>query len=159
MKLRLADWASLAEILSGAAVVVTLIVLIAEVDGNTEATLAANRQSLASRAEGLLMQQAADGDLAALIDKAERGTALDSVEVLRYAGFIGARLRNAEEAFLQFQDGHLSEQYFLTRGAVVLNTINNPQAREIWSRWRENGSFTPEFSAWIDQALTDEHGQ
>ena len=45
MKLKLSDWASVAEIMSGIAVVVTLIFLILGIRANTDAQLAASRQT------------------------------------------------------------------------------------------------------------------
>ena len=159
MRLKLHEWASIAEILSSLAVVVTLIVLIAEVGGNTAATLAANRQSLASRAENFLLQQAADADLAELVEKAERGAQLTSTESFRYAGFVGARFRNAEEAFLQLHNGQLDEQYFLTRGAVVWDSLNNRHALEFWEDWSARGLFVPGFTAWVNEGLRHQADQ
>ena len=156
---KLSDWASIAEIVSGLAVVVTLIFLIVEVNGNTEATLAANRQSVAARVETMLLAVATSPELASVIEKAGQETPLDALEFRIYNMYVSARARNAEEAFLQFQDGQLSEQYFSTRAVSLLGTLNNTQAQAIWDRLRDGGYFTSEFSDWLDQILEERHGQ
>ena len=158
MNQKLSDWAAIAEIISSSAVVVTLIFLIVEIAGNTEATLAANRQSVASRVETILLA-ATSPELAAVIEKATEEVPLDALELRIYNGYVAARIRNAEEAFLQYQDGHLSEQYFLTRATSALGTLDNSQARQLWERWRTFGYFTLEFSDWLDEALQERHGQ
>ena len=133
MNQKLSDWAAIAEIISSFAVVVTLIFLIAEISGNTEATLAANRQSVAARVETILLA-ATSPELAAAIEKATEEVPMDALERRIYNGYVAARVRNAEEAFLQFQDGQLSEQYFLTRAVSVLGTLENTQSQAIWAR-------------------------
>ena len=157
--MKLEKYALIAEIVSGIAIVVTLIFLIIEVDGNTEATLAANRQSVASRVETILLTPAMSPELAAVLDKAEREMPLSDIERRSYHGYVAARLRNAEEAFLQFQDGQLSEQYFLTRAVSVLATLEATQAQALWAQWRDGGRFTPEFADWLGQALEESYGQ
>ena len=47
--MKLEKWALLAEIISGVAIVVTVIILIVEVRGNTTVLRATNRQSIAER--------------------------------------------------------------------------------------------------------------
>ena len=153
--MKLEKWALIAEIVGSLAVVMTLIFLIFEVRGSTEATLAANRQSLAGRVEFLLMAEATSRELAEVTAKAAQETPLDAVESQMYFSYVAARVRSAEEAFLQFQDGQLSEQYFLTRGVSAVRTLDNTQAQAVWARWKDQGYFTSEFSDWMDQALQE----
>ena len=153
--MKLEKWALIAEIVGSVAVVVTLIFLIIEVRGNTEASLAANRQSLAGRTEALLMAEATSRELEEVIAKANQETPLDAVEAGMYASYVAARVRSAEEAFLQFREGQLSEQYFRTRGVSAVRTMDNEQAQAVWTRWKDQGYFTSEFSDWFDQALQE----
>lgn len=157
--MRLEKWALVAEIVGSAAVVVTLIFLIIEVRGNTEASLAANRQSLAGRTEMLLMAHATSPTLAEVIDKAHQEAPLSRAEQDMYGVYVAARLRNAEEAYLQFLDGQLSEQYFVTRGVSAVRTLDNSYALERWSLWKDQGFFTTEFSDWLDQSIRETFGR
>ncbi len=68
--MKLKQWALTAEIVSGFAVVVTLIFLIIQVNGNTEATLATTRQSVASRVETILLAPATSPDFSDWLDQA-----------------------------------------------------------------------------------------
>lgn len=105
MKLKLSEWTSVAEILSSLAVVITLIVLVLGIRANTEEMRAATRQSLASRAEADMLVRANAPELAQIIDKIEDREQLSAGEAYMYRGYLGAILRNAEEAFLQRQEG------------------------------------------------------
>jgi len=64
MNQKLSDWASMAEIASAIAVVVTLVLVLVELRENTEAVRAAARQSIAARIEDRTMGVAADSRLA-----------------------------------------------------------------------------------------------
>ena len=155
--MKLKRFSLISEIVSSTAVVVTLVILTLELSGNTEATLALNRQSIAARAENLLMRES-QADIATVIVKADEGVPLDPVETRMLFGFTAARLRNAEEAYLQYRDGRVSKEYWETRGKAVVRSLATPANRQFWMSWRHD-VFTTDFSDWLDQALMDEYGQ
>jgi len=157
MKLR--EYALIAEIVSGVAIVVTLIFLIVELNANTDATLAANRQSLASRAEALLLAQATSPDIARLVIKARGDEKFTEEERYQFGGHIGGYLRLAEEAYLQFLDGHLDSEYWQTRAEnLVSSRLDSHLARELWFEWERQGWFTPEFTGWLNNVLEEKYG-
>jgi hypothetical protein len=149
----LEKFASIAEIVGGIAVIVTLVLVVLEIRANTDATRALSRQSIAARAEELLLQETRP-ELAVVIIKARNGELLEGVERSMYSGYFNARLRNAEEAFLQYRDGQLSEEYWLTRSSAAARTLRDPLAQEIWrAALRDTGLYTAEFSRWVDQTM------
>jgi len=157
MKLR--DYALIAEIVSGVSIVVTLIFLIIEVNANTNATLAANRQSLASRTEALLLAQSTSPDIARLAIKARNDDELTEEERYQYSGHIAGYIRLAEEAYLQFLDGQLDGEYWRTRAENLLDSrLGNHVARELWFEWERKSWFTPEFTSWLNNALEEKYG-
>lgn len=157
--MKLEKYALLAEIISSIAIIATVIVLIFEVRGGTEATLAANRQSLASRTEELLITLATSPDLLRIRIKAENNIELTDVEELQYSSYIAAFLRLAEEAYLQYRDEQLSEEYWLTRANNLVDTrVGNKVAREYWDSWNQQGWFTADFATWLDEALEEKLG-
>ena len=154
--MKLEKWALLAEIVSGVAIVVTLIVLIFETNANTGATLAANRQSIASRAEAILFRQT-DPALARVIAKVVQGSDLDEVESIIYFGFLHGRMRNVEEAYLQYLEGNLSRQYWETRLNAALANLQTQYSREVF--YEAITAYTQEFREEITQAITQEYGE
>jgi hypothetical protein len=127
--------------------------LILELRANTEATQALSRQSLAARAEELLIQETRS-ELARVVTKAAAGDSLDGPERRMYIGYLSARLRNAEEAYLQYRDGQLSEEYWRTRANSIVLNLRDPLAQELWkSTWRERDLYTDEFSQWVDRTM------
>ena len=158
--MKLEKWALIAEIISGAAIVITLIFLILEVRAGTQATLAANRQSLAGRTEAFLLTAAASPEISRVRAKVANRAELTDEEYYHFSAYTAAALRLAEEAYLQYQDGQLDEEYWLTRGQNLVNTrLESAVAREMWSEWKERGNITQEFSDWLDHAVEERYGQ
>jgi len=150
--MKLEKWALIAEIVGAVAIVVTLIFLIVEVRGNTEAIRAANRQSLATRAQEMALTLATEPDLRRAIAET------NGVEVPGPDdGFVTANLRIAEEAYLLYLDGQLSEDYWQTRAAVALDGLRSATLRNNYESLRDRGFFTSEFTAWLDQALSESY--
>ena len=158
--MKLERWALIAEIASAAAIVSTLIFLILEVRAGTEATIAANRQSLAGRTEALLLAAATSPELSRVRAKLAANETLTDEEYHHFSAFTGAGLRLSEEAYLQYRDGQLDEEYWLTRGEnLVASRLESSVAREMWSDWRELGYITADFRDWLDQALEERYGE
>ena len=157
--MKLKKWALIAEIVSGIAIVATLIFLILEVKANTSATLAANRQSLASRTEALLQVQSTSKDIARLTIKARRDEEFTDEEQYQFGAHIGGFVRLAEEGYLQYLDGQLEGGYWKTRGENLIDSrLGNRVSRELWYTWEQQGWFTPEFTDWLNSALENKYG-
>jgi hypothetical protein len=148
MRLKLSDWASIAEIASSVAVVVTLVVLILEVRGNTDAIQASNRQSIAARTEAMALANATSPDLAEILASGPQNVA----QQIRLAGYFTAILRNAEEAYLQFREGRLPEDYFARRVEAAIGVLNLIPGG--WEGWLvRSSSFDPGFVEYVDDNL------
>lgn len=150
--MKLEKWALVAEIVSGFAIVVTLVVLITQTMANTDATRAANRQSLAGRAEELLYLQT-DPVVARVLAKVNNESSLDDEESIIYFGWLHGRLRNAEEAYLQYREGNLSESYWETRLFAANASLRTPYAREVL--YEAFDAYTPEFRDVLEATLAE----
>ena len=80
-KLRLADWASIAELISAIAVVISLLYVGLQVNENTNEIRAANRQQITNRAHSATMLAATSPELAGAVAKVADGTNLTLVEL------------------------------------------------------------------------------
>ena len=150
--MKLERLALIAEIVSGIAIVITLIVLVVEVRDNTSAVRAETRQSLAERVERITMTVATDDELADLVTAAASGD-FELVDDLRVRAFVTAILRNTEEAFLQVQEGRLEPGYFAARLQGVLFVLANGATNSIYADQKAEGLYDREFTNALDGAI------
>jgi hypothetical protein len=157
-RLRLSDWASIAEIGSALAVVASLLYVGYEIQQNTKVSLASNRQAVATRAQDLALFSA-DIDINRLIS----GPDGDDVELSErdannLTAYVGALLRSSEEAYLLYRDGLLDEEYWMTRAGVMLTILRSARARQVYFQTRDSGFYTDDFVDWVDRAVREKYG-
>ena len=150
--MKLEKLALLAEVVSGVAIVITLIVLIAQVQENTDAVEAANRQSIAARTQQLAMLRANNQQLSDLIFMVD-SIDLDSKEAAQLRSYYGAQMRAMEEIHYQYSNGRLDEEYFLRRSGVVFNFMNTGVARDWWADARFR--YDPAFVEWLEGEMAE----
>lgn len=111
MKLKLADWASIAEVVSGIAVVVSLIFLIAGIRDNTEVTRAAAYDRNVDGLIAFRADVATDDALARLWLAYESGETgqLDDIERLQLNNLINWVFGNYEKAYFNHKYGVLGD--------------------------------------------------
>lgn len=151
---KLQRWALVAEIIGGFAIVISLVILISEVRNNTQATYMANRQSVAERTEYLLLSSATSPQLAEIRLKVIQGDTLSDIESLMYMDRLASFLRLAEESYLLYRDGQLSEEYWNTRASNLVDRMRVEFGREVWlNTWSQNGWFTADFTDWLNTEI------
>ncbi len=156
---KLSDWASIAEIISAVAVVASLLYVGFEIHRNTKVGLAANRQSIATRAQELAFYSSETNVFGLLFDSSRENEELGEDEQRYVTAYVGALLRTTEEAFLLYKDGLLDEEYWLTRARVMLAALRYDAAHEVYMQTRNAGFYTPDFVAWADEALAERNGR
>jgi hypothetical protein len=110
--MRLSDWSSVAEIISGIAVVVTLIVLIVEIRDNTELLrVSAYNENLDSLNEfGALVSRDADTARIWQALLSEETANLDEIDRRRLTDWLFILFRNYEKAYFSEQSGLIGEE-------------------------------------------------
>jgi len=153
--MKLKKYALISEIIGSFAVVVTLIVLIVEIRENTAAIHAANRQSISERIEHRTIAIATSPQLSRLLVAVQEPGAIKigSSEWWQLSSFYAALLTATEEAYLQYQDGRLTKEFFDARANRALLLLNNPVGRDYFSGAREAGFFVPEYMEWVDETF------
>jgi len=153
MNQKLSDWASMAEIASAIAVVITLILVLVELRENTEAVRAAARQSIAARIEDRTMGVAADSQLADLIFRGQEPGGIEpgSRDEYQLSYFYTSVATSLEEAYFQFQEGNLDAKFFEPRARRGLYALSTPAARD-WLERRQL-DYAPDFIAWAYSQL------
>lgn len=156
-KRTLSEWASIAEIISAAAVIASLLYIGFEIHRNTTVSLAANRQAIAARAQELALFSGETHITRLLFDSYD-GSSITEEERDRLTAYLGALLRTTEEAFLLYRDGMLDEEYWSTRAGVMLAAMRSDVARQIYYDTRDAGFYTGDFAAWADDAISERYG-
>ena len=155
MNQKLSDWASMAEIASAIAVVVTLALVLVELRENTDAVRAAARQSIAARIEDRTMAVATDSQLADLLFRGQEpdGIEAGSREAYQMSYFYTSVATSLEEAFFQFREGNLEAQFFEPRARRGLYALSSPAARA-WLE-RRQADYAPDFIEWAYSQLDE----
>ena len=156
--MKLNQWALLAEIVSSVAVVVTLVLVLFELRDNTLAIQAANRQSLSARAEEHFLSRMTAPGFAQIMQKTLDGERLSLQEAFIYRGWLGAILRITEEAYMQYEDGRLDDEYWGSRSRAFLMHFPSREARNTFALWASQGVYTETFAAWAEEALRERWG-
>jgi hypothetical protein len=148
--------ALLAEIVGSIAVVVTLVVLIFEVRGNTDAILAGNRQSIAERTGEFALAVAGNPELAAIQAQALGG---NPVETQQANSYMVAVLQLVQESYFLHKDGLLDDAIWRTRANFALGNIRFEFGRARYERLKQTGVLAPEFTQWLDAEAAKEASQ
>lgn len=127
------EWAGI----GAAAVVASLLYVGFEIHRNTRVGLASNRQAIASRARELALYSA-EARIHRLLSEAGPETIeLSEEQQDQLIAYVGALLRETEEAFLLYRDELLDDEYRTTRAAVMLAILRSADAREVLMRTRD----------------------
>jgi len=138
---KLSDWASIAEIVSGIAIVVTLIVLLVEVRGNTEAVQAATYQEVSSSIVTALGYRVTDPDVARIWLAGSSGERLELLDQSRYEALVTLNMRHFENAFYQYQIGGIEESQWQPIENIISLNVSSPGHLQWWSSVRSNYSM------------------
>ena len=154
MKLKLADWSDIAEIVTAIAVVCSLVYIGFELHLNTIETRSANIQAMAAHSQTLALAVATNPDLAKTL-----GVPLEELtgsQFIQIRTILAAALRAAETAFILHADGMLDERYWRGKAEEILLFMENKGWQQQWRLVSDR--YDPDFAKWLDQALKDRYG-
>ena len=154
---KLSDWASIAEVVSAIAIVLSLLYVGVQIRENTIEVRATNRQELITRAMSATANSASP-EISGVVTKAAEGTALTSVERTQFGYIVRTLLYDVQEAYLLHAEGRLDEAYWNTRASIVLAYLEPAVAREIYRRDSSIGALHPDFVNWLDSAIGERYG-
>ena len=157
--MKLEKFALVGEIVGSVAIVVTLIILIVEIRGNTGEMRAATLANLAARTQAMPLAAVTNSQWAGVLARQQAGEELTPSEQVQYFLYLIAVLKLAEEAFIAYEGERLDERIWLTRAAFALNNFDSVSNREHWASIRTRGTFVPSFVNWFDVALVDRFGK
>ncbi len=116
----LQEYALIAEIISGIAIIISLIFVGIQIQRNTKATQASTFQAIADLDINLLLSFGNSRELAQLISTfREDPDSLTEKEQNHGFYLFGAEVRHVENLFLQYENKMLSEKHWQSRKALV----------------------------------------
>ena len=129
MNQKLSDWASIAEIVGAAAIVVSLIFVGLQIGSNTNATQAATlQQSVGFETDILLHLASADAETIVNFEYQSQGQDFTDRELPQMRGefLYLAAMRMLEDLYLQWNAGTLSDEAWSSRQFLVQSVANGP---------------------------------
>ena len=152
-RLRLSEWANIAEMVGAVAVVVSLLYVGIQINANTVEVRAASRQQLINRSFIATHNVATSPELAGVLTKVAEGTQLTAQELTQYSYFVRGMLYDIQEAYFLYSEGRLDEGYWQTRIAIFMAYMENPAARDVYLRDKKLTVLHPEFVKWVDHTI------
>jgi len=150
----LSDLASIASVLSGVAVLASLIYLNQQVRQNTKHSRALIQQGRSLGSSNYLVQQALDPALTELTVRGDEGDAtLDRMQATRYMYVTIAFFFLVEDLFYQHQDGLIDAERHAGTTNVLRMRFRDPGFAAAWTVMRPQ--FGPVFSAFLDGLMAE----
>jgi hypothetical protein len=125
---------------------------------STKITKSSVRQSIASRASEVQLSVAQNDEILAVVTKLFQQEELTPQEEVRLHFFLGCLFRATEEAYLQYQEGFLDDDYWSTRANLMLNYLRYPGMFEAW-QGRLRSVYHPAFVKWVESQFPRDAAQ
>jgi len=152
---------NLANFLAGVGVVASLLLVAYELNQNTREARAANEHMVIASLREQLLIRAQSPSLGAAIEAARSGKQMTIEQDSQYKGYLFAQIKSVEEAFTQYIDGGLDEEYLNTRlaGMLIPDFLGNEIGRNLFEGYRTSGQITEEFGRAVDARLAERNGE
>jgi hypothetical protein len=150
----LPDLASIGSLLSGVAVLASLIYLNRQIRQNTKHSRALIQQGRSLGSSNYLLQQALDPSLTEVVVRGDEGDpTLDRMQGNRYMYATIAFFFLVEDLFYQHHDGLIDEERHEGTTNVLRLRFQSPGFRAAWILMRPQ--FGPVFTAFLDRLMDD----
>jgi hypothetical protein len=145
----LADLASIATVISGAAILVSLVYLSLQTRQNTKHTRALIQQGRAGWAPELLLPLTSNQQLAETYVQITSGDlSIDAPQIVQYCFWLFTHFYLWEDQFYQHREGMIDDGYHEGLSLAIRARFQSPETRATWKMVR--GQFAPEFRAFLD---------
>jgi len=153
IQMNLSKWTQIAELVSSFVVVVTLVILILEVQSNTQEIRISNAREVISSSSDLSAQLALDTSMSELVIKGRNEEPLSESEQLRLTAWLRSFVRNFETVHYMFEAGALDEIVLENYSARMRNFLtSNPAALDGIDNCLE--CYSPSFLEWVDSSIS-----
>ena len=144
-------WASIAEIVSSFAIVITLIYLTIQTKQNTDAIRANASDTLINTDLQLIQDITTNPEISLNMTKDE----LTEAEMQQLVNWIVGLIRTREHQWFQYKNGVLDEENWRSYLSALQINLASSRTRYIWNLLNDSGAFDKEFSAEINEYLSN----
>ncbi len=147
--MKLSEWAHVAEIIGGAAIVASLVFVGIEVRENTQVVRAQSDRMIDQQNVALNIVVTESSDFAEILVRGEsdRGS-LNAVDLARFDNYCLARFGAYENVVGNFSGGFISSEEFEIWTVHFESRFLKPGYRHFWQEYRH--AYFPVFRAWAD---------
>ena len=147
--MKLSEWANIAEIIGGAAIIASLVFVGIEVRENTQVVRAQSDRAIDQQNVALNIVVTESSDFADILVRGETDRdSLDPADLARFDNYCFARFGAYENVVGNFSEGFISGPEFDVWTTHFEDRFLKPGYRQFWLEHR-NGYF-PRFRAWAD---------
>lgn len=147
------DWnavAAIGQLVGTVAVVITLFYLAIQVRQGTEVLQSESRQAQAANDQNGVYKFVENPDLSRIFSQPETPTFEEKAKL--YFWIIGS-MRNREHEWLQYRNGSLDEETWMSYRSVIYFLLGTQRARALWDLCRP--FFNPEFGDMVEEMISD----
>jgi hypothetical protein len=150
----LADLASIATVISGIAVLGSLVYLSLQTRQNTKHTRASIQQGRAGWATGLLLPIASNRQLAETYVRITNGfLTIDPSQIVQYCYWLFTTFYLWEDQFYQHREGMIDDNHHTGLMLTIKARFQSPETRATWKMVR--AQFAPDFRAFVDGLMVE----
>ena len=154
MKQSLQNYALIAEIIGGIAVVVSLIYVGFQIEQNTSERRAESIRSITQGNRELALVYVNNAEAGIAWHKVLDGKALTRRELNIMSDSVYAHLMLLEETYNAFEAGYVGEDFLKPRTALIEQKILwSKDLRRVYSEMKSAGIFSMKFTDWLDKQL------
>ena len=148
--MKLSEWANIAEIIGGIAIIASLIFVGVQVRENTQVVKLTSDRALDQQNLALNLAVANDSELAEILTKGEVDrSSLTPAERTRFDNYCFSRFGAFENVIGNYAEGFVPEDEYEVWAVYFRNRLEKPGYREFWAEYRDG--FFPTFRSWTDQ--------
>jgi hypothetical protein len=153
-KLKLSEWAHLAEIIGAFAVVVSLLYVGYQIQLSTAERRIDSVQAITARDEQIALTYVSSETVGVAFGKVTRGEEMNQRENGVMANMLFAHLRVLEDAYNKYQQGYLEDSFMDSRKTLVIRIIlGSQQVRASYEGMKNIDIFPSPFIEWFDEEL------
>ena len=154
MKQTLQNYALLAEIVGGIAVIVSLIYVGYQIEQNTSERRAESIRSITQGNRELALIYVNNSDAGVAWHKVLDGKPLTRRELEIMSDSVYAHLMLLEETYNAFEAGYVTEDFLRPRVALIEQKILwSEELRKVYADMKLAGIFSHKFTQWLDEQL------
>jgi len=147
---KLSEWAHVAEVVGGVAIVASLIFVGLEVRENTSVARLTSDRAIDQQNLALNLAIAQSGDLAEILVRAVQDRdSLTEVELIRFDNYCFSQFGSYENIIGNFRADFITSEEYEIWTDLFNHRFNKPGYRQFWVEYRK--VYFPEFRAWADE--------